>query len=151
MKDRTEQVELTNMCVVEDEEQRAVAIDKVTGSYRGITFPGGHVEPGESFYQSVVREVREETGLNIVNPRLCGVYHWHRDGVHNILFIYHATEFSGSLHESREGRVWWEPISNLKKMKLATGSEHVITMIQSEQPKECVMEQHGDLWKGRLF
>lgn len=42
----------------------------------GITFPGGHVENGESFYESAVREVWEETGLKIRNLKSCGVIHW---------------------------------------------------------------------------
>lgn len=38
----------------------------------GLTFPGGHIEKGESFVDSVIREVYEETGLTIENPRICG-------------------------------------------------------------------------------
>ena len=45
-------------------------------SWPGLTFPGGHVEPGESFYDSAVREVREETGLTVEDLVPCGVVHW---------------------------------------------------------------------------
>ena len=44
-----------NMCMVYDEHGRVLALDKVSKSYEGTTFPGGHVEPGETFRESVIR------------------------------------------------------------------------------------------------
>ena len=38
----------------------------------GYTLPGGHVEPGEPFVDAVIREMKEQTGLDIKNPRLQG-------------------------------------------------------------------------------
>ena len=61
-----------NMCMVYDEHGRVLALDKVNDSYTGTTFPGGHVEPGELFFQSMIREVWEETGLTIENPEFRG-------------------------------------------------------------------------------
>ena len=73
---RYEQIELTNMCMIYDNEGNAVVQDKVGKSWGGITFPGGHIEKGESFVDSVIREIKEETGLDIKNPKLCGIKWW---------------------------------------------------------------------------
>ena len=39
-------------------------IDRKKRDWPGITFPGGHIESGESFTDAVIREVQEETGLH---------------------------------------------------------------------------------------
>ena len=60
--------ELTNMCMVQDSKGNVVALNKRKGGYTGLTFPGGHLEPGETICDSVIREVKEETGLDITDP-----------------------------------------------------------------------------------
>ena len=55
---------------------RVVVIDRKKRDWPGITFPGGHIEPGESFTDAVIREVQEETGLHIRSPQLCGIKDW---------------------------------------------------------------------------
>ena len=63
---RTEKVIMTNMCMVFSE-NRVLVQDKRDDEYSGITFPGGHVERGESFtdvkeryYNNKVAKIRKK-------------------------------------------------------------------------------------------
>ena len=60
-----EKIELTNMCMIYDNDGNVVVQEKLNKNWGGITFPGGHVETGESFVDSVIREVKEETNLDV--------------------------------------------------------------------------------------
>ena len=68
---RKQLVTLTNMCMIEDQDENVVVQirDPKRYSWSGAAFPGGHIEKGENFSDSVIREVFEETGLTISNPR----------------------------------------------------------------------------------
>ena len=67
---RTENVELTVLCLVHNEDAYLLQ-DRVKEDWKGYTLPGGHIEIGESIVDAVVREMKEETGLTILNPKLC--------------------------------------------------------------------------------
>ena len=69
---KTENVELTVLCLVTDGD-RLLLQNRVKDDWQGYTLPGGHVEPGESFVDAVIREMKEETGLTVLRPRLVGV------------------------------------------------------------------------------
>ena len=72
MEDRSESVELTNMCMIQNGTKILVE-DRKNKTWAGVTFPGGHIEPGESFNHAMIREIFEETGLKIKHPLLCGI------------------------------------------------------------------------------
>ena len=117
---RMEEVELTNMCMVCDGKGNVLVQNKKGDrTWHGWNFPGGHVEQGEFVTPSVVREIREETGLTIENPKLCGIKEFQKeqDGKRFIVFLYVASRFSGELRSSAEGDVFWYPLSELKRSK----------------------------------
>ncbi len=132
-----------NMCMVCDGEN-VLALDKVSESYSGTTFPGGHVEPGETFAEAVIREIKEETGLLIRDPVLKGIYHWYRDGLHQVGLLYRASSFSGELQSSDEGRVYWISRKEFEKKPLALGMLNVLKIMEQEAFTECFMDVKQD-------
>lgn len=147
----TEPTVFMNMCMVCDGEL-VLALDKVGKHYAGTTFPGGHVEAGETFAEAVIREVYEETGLTIRSPQLRGIYHWYRDGAHQIGLLYRTDEFEGTLRSSEEGRVYWISRAEYEKRALAPGMQQVLSLMDSETLTECFMDiQEDGTVRERLF
>ena len=117
---RDQRAILCNMCMIEDEKTQQVVLQHRTKKHwTGWAFPGGHIEDGESFQESVVREVLEETGLTIFNPRLTGIKHWQDNGIRYLVLHYKATEFQGQLTSSDEGEVRWVAKDQLSDFDLA--------------------------------
>ena len=145
---RMEEVELTNMCMVCDGKGNVpVQNKKGDRAWHGWNFPGGHVEQGEFVTPSVVREIREETGLTIENPKLCGIKEFQKeqDGKRFIVFLYVASRFSGELRASAEGDVFWYPLSELKRSKkLANGFSEMLPVFTSDEISEVFYTNNWD-------
>lgn len=98
-----ETVEFTNMCMICDG-SKVIVIDRKKTDWPGITFPGGKVELGESFSDAVTREVKEETGLDIFSPQLCGIKDWYENDCRYVVFFYKTSQFQGAFNPLRRGK-----------------------------------------------
>lgn len=104
----SEKAIFTNMCMIYDDDGNILIQDRLNKNWPGVTFPGGHVELMESFHDSVIREIKEETGLTIRHPQLCGIKQFQTDqNERYIVLFYKTNEFQGELKSSREGEVFW--------------------------------------------
>lgn len=134
---REEKTILTNMCMVYDDKGNILVEDRCKPEWPGITFPGGHVEHGESFVASVIREVKEETGLDIQKPILCGIKQWYKnDDVRYVVLFFKTNQFSGTIRPSEEGDVYWMPKEKLLASKLANDMDEMFAIFESDDLTE---------------
>ena len=131
---------LTNICLIEDPETQRVVMQyrsPETNRWSGYAFPGGHVENGEAFAESVIREIYEETGLTIQNPQLVGIKNWPLDtGGRYIVICYKATEFFGTLRSSEEGEVSWVQKDQIPNLDLAYDMLPLMEMMEAPDKSE---------------
>lgn len=145
---RATPIELTNMCMLRREDGCVLVQNRRDPDWGGLTFPGGHVEPGESLVDSVIREMKEETGLTIRNPRLIGSKSWmQKDGSGRYLvLLYTAEEYEGELHSSEEGDVRWMSIDEMRAGRMVDGMELYFRVFLDGDVNEIWYERDGDGW-----
>ena len=145
---RIESCILTNMCMLRQGDLVLIQ-DRNDPNWPGITFPGGHVEPGESLVRSVIREVYEETGLTIEAPRLCGVKQWtEEDGSYRYLvFLFRAERFTGELRSSDEGEVCWMPLPELQDRPLPSGFPEMLPLFLRDDLNETYHFLEDGKWR----
>ena len=112
--------EHTNMIMIYDRQKNAAVVINRKISWCGISFPGGHLEPGESAYESAIREAKEETGLDVTDLKFCGIIHWHNvdSGCKYIVYLYKTENYSGTLLEgTEEGDIFFMDLDEIRNRK----------------------------------
>lgn len=128
---------LCNMCMITDPEGRVLLqerLPKPSNAWGGLTFPGGHVEPGETVVASVIREVREETGLTITDVVPTGYIQWYNPDRQSqyFVFLFKTSSYSGDLKGSGEGSVKWMTLDEMLSGKLAPNMKQYLAVFQNE-------------------
>lgn len=149
---KIEQAVFMNMCMIYDDNGNVLVQDRLKKDWPGVTFPGGHVEYTESFVQSVIREVKEETGLDIENPILCGVKQFQGvDGARYVIMFYKTNKFSGELQFSHEGKVFWIPREKLGEYQLAEDMEEMVKVFETDTLSEFYYHKENGKWEFDLY
>lgn len=143
---RTENTELTVLCLLRDGD-RLLLQDRVKNDWKGYTLPGGHVEPGESFVDAVIREMKEETGLTVIEPRLAGVKQFPIEGGRYIVFLFTADKYEGELSSSEEGKMEWVQRSRLSEVNTVEDLAELLEVMEQPSLTEFQYIVEGGEWK----
>ena len=143
------ETELCNMCMSTDAEGRVLVqerLPKPSNPWSGLTFPGGHVESGETVVASVIREVQEETGLTVSNLQNCGYIQWYNPVKQSqyFVFLFKTSTFSGELTGSIEGNVKWMTLDEMLAGPLAPNMKQYLAVFQNED----ISQAYGISGKG---
>ena len=120
--------------------------DMHAGKWNGL---GGKFEPGESPEECVIREVREESGLKIRNPKLHGLLMFPDfKGADWYVFVFTAHEFSGELIDSPEGRLEWIHDEKLTSLNLWESDQIFLPWLEKDKIFSAKFIYRGDEMQG---
>ena len=120
--------------------------NRIKNDWQGYTLPGGHVEPGESFVDAVIREMKEETGLDIMNPRLVGVKQFPIKDGRYVVLLFKAIDFSGTVISSDEGQMEWVESNRLSEINTVDDFKNLMRVINDPALTEFQYLVDGDTW-----
>lgn len=122
------------------------ADDMHAGKWNGL---GGKFESGETPEECVIREVREESGLTIREPRLVGLLMFPNfKGDDWYVFAFIADEFEGELIESNEGHLQWIPDAEVESLPLWESDHVFLPWIREGRFFSAKFVYEGDELKG---
>lgn len=129
---------LTNMCMIYDDNKILVQ-NRIKNDWPGINFPGGHVEDGEDIDSSVIREIKEETGLYLKEIECVGAINWldEENDIRHLCILYRSNKFEGQLISSSEGEMFWISLKDVNKYKQSIDFDKVL--------KKCLIGLEGVL------
>ena len=104
------------------------------------------MEPEESFVDAVIREMKEETGLTVIEPRLAGVKQFPIENGRYVVLLFKAMQWSGDLISSDEGKMEWIEYDNLTSIKTVDDFDELIRVINSPELTEFQYLVSGDEW-----
>lgn len=110
--------------------------DQHLGKYNGL---GGKLDAGEDIMAGMVREIREEAGIECTAMNLRGTLNWPgfgKNGEDWLGFIFLITAFEGTAHSgNHEGTLEWVPRDRLMTLPMWEGDRHFLPLVFDDDPR----------------
>lgn len=103
---------------------RLLLVRRARGVAAGLwSLPGGRMEPGESLREALVREMAEETVLDVEVGKLCGVSEVRAEGAHYVILDYWCTarDASAAVAADDAAALTWADRGDLERLPLVAG------------------------------
>lgn len=106
---------------------------------------GGHVEVNEKIDECVVREVKEETNLDLISYKLCGEVLFVLNGYEELMYVYTSKEFQGVLKECNEGTLEWIDKNKVLDLPIWEGDKLIFEGLEKEEYFRLKLVYNNDL------
>jgi len=110
--------------------------DEQFGKYNGL---GGRMEPGEDVATCMVREIREEAGIEVRQMQLRGTINWTGFGPSGqdwLGFVFLIRAFAGSPRErSEEGPLAWVEVARMMDLPMWEGDRLFLPLVFGADPR----------------
>ena len=120
-------IKLTIMCMVYKDDGSFLVENRLKKDWPGLTFPGGHVENDEMIEDAVIREMKEETGLTLLEVEPRGYIEWNEfgDDVRHLAMLFRCKKYKGEPKSSKEGEIFFIKKSEIKNYLLSNDFEKI--------------------------
>ena len=105
--------------------------DMNQGKWLGV---GGHIEEGETPFQAVVREVKEETGLTLKSAEYRAIINFVNDDYVEIIYQYTSSDFTGEVIDCNEGELKWFPKDEVMSLPMWEGDKYFLDPLIKNEP-----------------
>ncbi len=131
-------IKLTTMCMVYNDDGEILVQDRIKDDWPGITFPGGKVEKDEIIEESCIREVKEETGLDIKNLECMNYIEWNtiEENVRHLCILFRTKDYYGKLIDSSEGKNFFIKEKDIEKYNLSYDFLKIYKICKNEYKEE---------------
>lgn len=90
------------------------------GKWIGI---GGHIEDSETKEEALIREVKEETNLDLLSYKYRGIIYFENEIEKEIMYLYTSSDYSGEIKECNEGELKYVGFAEIFNLNLWEGDK----------------------------